>query len=105
MAELSANNRASGSLGRRVLRWTAVTVAALVALVIVALLALQTPGSPAAEEDLHRAHVPSYLEAVRRAPDTGDDPAHGLGTDDNPVFHGMHEASCLVCGGSLLAAR
>ena len=30
---------------------------------------------------------------------------HGLGTDDNPIFEGMHEASCLVCGGSLLAAR
>ena len=60
---------------------------------------------PAAEEELHRVHAPSYLEAVRLAPEKGDDPAHGLGTDDNPIFEGMHEASCLVCGGSLLAAR
>ena len=60
---------------------------------------------PAPDTELHRVHVPSYLEAVRRAPLNGDDPAHGLGTDDNPIFEGMHEASCLVCGGSLLAAR
>ena len=60
---------------------------------------------PAPDAELHRAHVPSYLEAVRLAPVKGDDPAHGLGTDDNPIFEGMHEASCLVCGGSLLAAR
>lgn len=60
---------------------------------------------PAPDTELYRAHVPSYLQAVRLAPVEGDDPAHGLGTDDNPIFEGMHEASRLVCGGSLLAAR
>ena len=60
---------------------------------------------PAPDAELQRVHVPSYLEAVRAAPEKGDDFAHGLGTDDNPIFEGMHEASCLVCGGSLLAAR
>ena len=60
---------------------------------------------PAPDAELERVHVPSYLEAVRAAPEKGDDSAHGLGTDDNPIFEGMHEASCLVCGGSLLAAR
>jgi acetoin utilization protein AcuC len=45
------------------------------------------------------------MAAVRAAPDQGDDPLHGLGTDDNPIFPHMHEASSLVCGGSLLAAR
>ena len=60
---------------------------------------------PAADEELHRVHVPSYLAAVRRRPRSGDDVGHGLGTDDNPIFVGMHEASALVCGGSLLAAR
>ena len=60
---------------------------------------------PALDAELERVHVPSYLEAVRVAPVKGDDPAHGLGTDDNPIFEGMHEASCLVCGGSLRAAR
>jgi acetoin utilization protein AcuC len=60
---------------------------------------------PAPDAELERVHVPSYLEAVRAAPVKGDDPVHGLGSDDNPIFEGMHEASCLVCGGSLLAAR
>jgi acetoin utilization protein AcuC len=60
---------------------------------------------PAPDAELERVHVPSYLEAVRAAPGKGDDFAHGLGTDDNPIFEGMHEASCLICGGSLLAAR
>ena len=53
---------------------------------------------PAPDAELERVHVPSYLEAVRAAPEMGDDFAHGLGTDDNPIFEGMHEASCLVCG-------
>src|SRR5512133_898165 len=60
---------------------------------------------PASDAELERLHVPPYLAAVRAAPEKGDDCAHGLGTDDNPIFEGMHEASCLVCGGSLLAAR
>ena len=29
----------------------------------------------------------------------------GLGTADNPVFRGMHEASALVTGATLAAAR
>jgi acetoin utilization protein AcuC len=60
---------------------------------------------PAPDAELLRVHAPSYLQAVRSAPETGGDPVHGLGTDDNPIFDGMHEASCLVCGGSLRAAR
>src|SRR4249920_426854 len=60
---------------------------------------------PAPDAELERVHVPSYLEAVRAAPERGDDLVHGLGTDDNPIFARMHETSCLVCGGSLLAAR
>ncbi|HZZ50704.1 MAG TPA: acetoin utilization protein AcuC, partial [Pseudonocardia sp.] len=48
---------------------------------------------------------PSYLAAVKHAPGLGEDLHHGLGTPDNPIFTGMHEASALVCGGSLLAAR
>ena len=60
---------------------------------------------PAPDAELERVHAASYLAAVRSAPELGDDLAHGLGTDDNPIFWGMHEASCLVCGGSLLAAR
>lgn len=43
MAELSAHNRAPGSPGRRLLRGFAIAVAVLVALLIVAGIALQTP--------------------------------------------------------------
>ena len=51
-------------------------------------------------------HSPSYLDAVKEAGSTGRaDPAHGLGTMDNPVFADMHEASALVAGGTLAAAR
>lgn len=61
--------------------------------------------SPAPDEEVERIHLASYLDAVRRAPTGGDDPVHQLGTSDNPIFEGMHEASALVCGGSIAAAR
>jgi acetoin utilization protein AcuC len=64
---------------------------------------LEPEAAPAAE--VERIHASSYLAAVRAAPELGEDLRHGLGTDDNPIFPGMHEASSLVCGGSLLAAR
>ncbi|MEU7818456.1 acetoin utilization protein AcuC [Pseudonocardia sp. NPDC049154] len=60
---------------------------------------------PATEQDLLRVHEPGYLTAVKSAPEMPFDVGHGLGTDDNPIFFGMHEASSLICGGSLLAAR
>jgi len=60
---------------------------------------------PASEADLLRVHEPGYLAAVRSAPEAPFDVGHGLGTEDNPVFADMHEASSLICGGSLLAAR
>ncbi|MEO5876617.1 MAG: acetoin utilization protein AcuC [Streptosporangiaceae bacterium] len=51
-------------------------------------------------------HTTDYIEAVKRAGDTGE-PAlrYGLGTADNPLFQGMHEASALVAGASVAAAR
>jgi acetoin utilization deacetylase AcuC-like enzyme len=42
---------------------------------------------------------------VKSAPEAPFDLGHGLGTPDNPIFLGIHEASALVCGGSLLAAK
>ncbi|GAA5172066.1 acetoin utilization protein AcuC [Pseudonocardia eucalypti] len=60
---------------------------------------------PAPDEQIERVHRPEYLSAVKSAPDIPWGAGHGLGTPDNPIFHGMHEASALVCGGSLLAAR
>ncbi len=60
---------------------------------------------PAPDAEIERVHEPSYLNAVRAAPMAGWDVGHGLGTPDNPVFTRMHEASSLVVGGSLAAAR
>lgn len=52
--------------------------------------------------ELLRIHTQGYIDAVR-------DPAgrveFGLGTDDNPVFPHMHEASALLAGGTLAGAR
>jgi acetoin utilization protein AcuC len=59
----------------------------------------------ATDEELERVHDAGYVAAVREAPMAGWDVGHGLGTDDNPVFDHMHEASARVVGSSLLAAR
>ena len=62
--------------------------------------------TPADDALLTLVHAPSYIDAVKEAGSTGrPDPLHGLGTMDNPVFADMHEASALVAGGTLVAAR
>lgn len=60
---------------------------------------------PASEEDLLRVHTREFLAAVEAAPTAYRDVGHGLGTDDNPIFERMHEASALVAGGSVAAAE
>jgi acetoin utilization protein AcuC len=61
---------------------------------------------PATDDELGMAHTAGYIEAVKRAGETlRPDPSHGIGTPDDPVFAGMHEASALVAGASLTAAR
>ncbi len=60
---------------------------------------------PATEDDLLRVHDAEYLAAVQAAPSEPFSAGRGLGTPDNPIFDGMHEASALVCGGSVAAAR
>jgi acetoin utilization protein AcuC len=62
---------------------------------------------PATEAELLRVHNPEYLDAVRAAPREGAHPFAdwGLGTGDNPIFDRMHEASALVAGATLRAAR
>lgn len=63
----------------------------------------------ATREDLLRAHTASYVDMVERlsrgaVPDA--DAGHfGLGTEDNPIFPGMHEAASLAVGGTLAGAR
>jgi acetoin utilization protein AcuC len=76
--------------------------------------------APAADADLqlvHDAHYVRAVEAISRwaeHPDAREGLAgnrlraarmFGLGTEDNPVFPSMHEASALVTGATLAAAR
>jgi acetoin utilization protein AcuC len=71
---------------------------------------------PASDSELELVHDPGYLTAVRYAgrlrDDDGGTPVdvrtllqHGLGTPDDPIFPGMHEASALVAGATLDAVR
>ena len=71
---------------------------------------------PASDADLELVHEPGYLAAVRYAGGLAADDSgapvdvrtllqHGLGTADDPIFAGMHEASALVVGATLAAAR
>jgi acetoin utilization protein AcuC len=63
------------------------------------------PG-PATDAELETVHDHDYIEAVRQAGRTlVANPRYGLGTMDDPVFAGMHEASALVTGATLAAAR
>jgi acetoin utilization protein AcuC len=61
--------------------------------------------TPADDARLRLVHTADYLAAVRAA---SVDPAvtgHGLNTADDPVFPQMHEASALIVGASVAAAR
>jgi len=62
--------------------------------------------SPATDGELATVHDEDYIEAVRRAGRTlAPDLRYGLGTPDDPVFEGMHEAAALVVGATTAAAR
>ncbi len=60
------------------------------------------------ERELARVHATSYIDAVKRA-GRGDGLeeayAYGLGTGDNPVFSGMHEAVLRVCAATVTAVE
>jgi len=62
---------------------------------------------PADDALLGLVHDPDYVAAVRAASadQRQSDVARGLGTPDNPVFAGMHEASALVVGATVAAAE
>jgi len=65
-----------------------------------------TAPAPAETTELELVHDADYIDAVRRAGQDGQpNGRYGLGTPDNPVFAGMHEASALVAGATLAAAR
>jgi acetoin utilization protein AcuC len=64
-----------------------------------------TDFEPAGDDLIGLVHEPDYLDAVRFAGESLEpDPAHGLGTADDPVFTGMHDASALVVGATVRAA-
>ncbi|MGD7007510.1 acetoin utilization protein AcuC [Metabacillus sp. 84] len=62
----------------------------------------------ATEEELALVHDAKYIHAVQRAGKGGlrDEEAsnYGIGTEDTPIFKGMHEASALLVGGTLETA-
>lgn len=61
----------------------------------------------ATDEELTLVHDPSYIQAVKQAGSglLGNDTAenYGLGTEDTPIFSGMHEAGSMLVGGTLTA--
>ncbi|RWZ59754.1 acetoin utilization protein AcuC [Halobacillus fulvus] len=61
----------------------------------------------ATEQELALAHSPTYIEAVKKASQgrlsEEDGLEYGIGTEDTPMFKGMHEASSLLVGGTLAA--
>lgn len=64
----------------------------------------------ATEEELALVHSPEYIRQVKDLSQPGArwrlvGCPFGLGTDDNPVFEGMHSASAYTVGGSLVAAE
>jgi acetoin utilization protein AcuC len=65
------------------------------------------PAPTATDDELELIHTPEYIEAVRRisASPGARDLAHGLGTEDNPTFAGMHQASAHIVGATIEAAR
>ena len=71
----------------------------------------------ASDAELELIHDPDYIAMVRLAGHQAAEGApsrelttrallmHGLGTEDDPVFPGMHEAAAMVAGATLAAAR
>ena len=71
----------------------------------------------ATRAELELYHAPAYIDVVRLAGSgrllgAGQQDMtervllmHGLGTEDDPVFPGMHEAAAMVTGATLAAAR
>ncbi len=57
---------------------------------------------PAGDDEIARLHEPHFIEQVRSFSDHPWQPAAmGVGSGDVPAFHGMHDVSALVVGGSI----
>ncbi|UQE73307.1 acetoin utilization protein AcuC [Gordonia sp. PP30] len=71
-----------------------------------------TPPLPVDDDILRTVHAQGYIDAVRAvgsgmASLSGPmlERLFGLGSEDNPVFAGMHEAGSMLVGGTLAAAQ
>ncbi|MEZ5211409.1 acetoin utilization protein AcuC [Gordonia sp. (in: high G+C Gram-positive bacteria)] len=71
-----------------------------------------TPPLPVDDDILRTVHTQGYIDAVRAvgsgmASLSGPmlERLFGLGSEDNPVFAGMHEAGSMLVGGTLAAAQ
>jgi acetoin utilization protein AcuC len=62
----------------------------------------QVAAPMASDDQIARVHDEALIEAVMRA---SFDEVHGLGTDDNPAFPGMHHAAAHIVGASIEAFR
>lgn len=61
----------------------------------------------ATDEELLRVHSPEFVSAVKAMSEPGARPLDkrwGLGTDDTPIFPGVHAAAATVVGGTILAS-
>src|SRR4051794_33317592 len=65
------------------------------------------PAPTATDAEIRLVHSASYIAAVREMGEhpQSQDLLHGLGTEDNPCFTGMHQASAHIAGATLEAAR
>ena len=63
--------------------------------------------SVASDELLATVHDPAYIESVKAASidPSHADPLRGLGTDDDPAFLGMHDASARIAQGTQLVCE
>lgn len=70
---------------------------------------VMVPPRKALDEEILRVHDADFLNAVKAMSQRDADPdaglPWGLGSDDTPVFPGMHEAAATVVGGTLRAAE
>jgi acetoin utilization protein AcuC len=69
---------------------------------------VEVVGAAAASDDLLATiHDRDYIAAVKEASDDPEvaDTAYGLGTEDDPAFFGMHEASARVVTGTVESCR
>ncbi len=82
------------------------TVALMEAYGILRRAAVLTPKA-ATYAEIQLVHSVGYIEAVHEASDwgAGINVSSGLGTEDNPIYPGMHELAALNCGATLRALR